>query len=960
MSSVDTPHPQAIIQLAKRLDISANAFINESRVGRRGFFRYGRRNHDACRYCLEDGQIIGLSLRSQNVNDLGWLDDEAFILLEDLYFGENTFTNLIIPSSWTKLRRVDLSNSPRLRSVSFAGAADQLERLEITDSSLTRLTLPATGCPNLQFLDFSRSEIKELIINGPCSSLHSLHLRDAAHLETLKINTLLPSLDTLELIGCEKLKELPVQVISKSPLERLYLDGCTPKNCPSYLCTNSGLEGAKVWFQELAKGHDVNKRVKLLISGNGDVGKSTIQCALANKNMLRCNCDEDHETTHGILIGVIEHDDIIFSYWDFGGQDVYGATHQLFFADEAVQLLVFDPRYEGIARAGQESSDRTPAGIEQKHPLEYFHEIQRKKSKHDTFIIVQNKHDKPNNEDSVDYTQADKSLLNYAEQKLNGRFHHVDAKSGYNIDELLKAIVALGKELPRYNMPFPKTWLAVRQWFIDNDEKETEKRKHINRKYFTEGICIPAGVNDAKAQGYLLDYLESAGYCYVIGNSRRTSGLDSGPDIIVDQEWALKAIYRPLDRKKIRSSWIRMQGQVTAEDIFQAFDSTGEEYSEDDKWLFIDFMQDNKLCFSVSSNQDGWGTTSERSQEELFVFPQYLPPQEPPNFTDWTKKTSALLHLRIKTPFVNKATFHAFICKLGRKTELRNLWRHGILVTDDENKNLFAVKMNFAETCYEVFCTKNATDVWLKSLLEEAPDGEHFIEEGGTFVSYEKGYEVSGLIELESKSVLVDIADKVPQHRDHIYYVAVMISHPQGEKEIPVESELGTITARANSGSGGGKFVITPYGVLSEDVLEEVAAGENPEFIHVIGHGTKSGLILHRRSSPLPEVKTIRDLQRIFKDITSQKENRLRVVLLNACYTEDTAKAISTNNLHVIGTEDEIKSNHAKEFSGAFYQFYRSCNADIVEAFKNAKRKAVREGASASDYHLFHNGEKIE
>jgi GTPase SAR1 family protein len=955
--SVTTTHPEAIHKLAKHLRLDPAIFIDESLVGRRGFFRYGRKIEDACRYCLDGDRIIGLSLRGQNVTNLSWLEDEAFSELEDLLLGGNALITFTIPARWTKLRQLDLSHSPSLERVIFRqDTTDELERLEITDSGLYELTLPATGCPKLQFLDLSRSGIEKLLLAGPCSDLHSLHLRAAAQLKTLKINTPLPKLDTLELTGCGKLRKLPGAVILNSPLERLYLADCTPRNCPSYLCTNDALEGTTAWFRALADGSDANKRVKLLISGNGDVGKSTIQCALANTKELRCTCEDEHKTTHGILIGDFEYDGITFSYWDFGGQDVYGATHRLFFADEAVQLLVFDPYNEDLARGRKEGSDRA-TGFEQKHRIEYFHAIQRKKSKHDTFVIVQNKLGKE--DDKVDYQMTDTILRQYAQDHLKkNRFFHVDAQRGMKIHSLLKKIVKLGKKLPRYGMPFPLTWLAVRQWFIDNDGAGQGKVRRITSKDFSEVICAPNGVESADARKYLLKFLESAGYCYVIDNSRWAGEEDNGPDIIVDQEWALKAIYRPLDRKNIRKRWIQWHGQVTAEEIFEAFESVKENYSEDDMWLFLNFMQENQLCFSVTSKEENGVIVNERNLEDLYVFPQYLPTRKPANFTDWALDNPDVHHLRIVPEFINKAELHAFICKLGRKTELRNLWRHGILIVDEEDKSLFAVQMNITDGCYEIFCERKAAEQWLKSLLEEAPDGDHFIRIDGGFVPFENNGVLPKREGVESKNIREDLTEKIPQQRYVSCCALIVVSHPQGPDEIPVGDELGVILSRANS--GGGRMLPVTRGSLSEDILMEATAEENPDILHFIGHGTTDGLIFHRRNSALADKKTTGDLRRMFAGITKRAESCLQVVLLNACYTEATALAISTNDLYVIGTENELKSNHGAEFSGAFYRFYQIFKNDIAKAFREAVTAAVSAGASQNDYHLFHAGKKIQ
>ena len=57
------------------------------------------------------------------------------------------------------------------------------------------------------------------------------------------------------------------------------------------------------------------------------------------------------QTTYGIDRGTLTLDhptvagtEITLNTWDFGGQKVYRVTHQFFFSEEAVYLLVWNPR----------------------------------------------------------------------------------------------------------------------------------------------------------------------------------------------------------------------------------------------------------------------------------------------------------------------------------------------------------------------------------------------------------------------------------------------------------------------------------------------------------------------------------------------------------------------------------------------------------------------------------------
>jgi hypothetical protein len=96
-------------------------------------------------------------------------------------------------------------------------------------------------------------------------------------------------------------------------------------------------------------GGDYCYRVKLLVTGQANVGKTSLLAALKNEvgnvnKVLRLLTGKGRRSsTLGISLDDWRPLDslITFSTWDFGGQLVYYATHQFFLSKRSLYLLVF-------------------------------------------------------------------------------------------------------------------------------------------------------------------------------------------------------------------------------------------------------------------------------------------------------------------------------------------------------------------------------------------------------------------------------------------------------------------------------------------------------------------------------------------------------------------------------------------------------------------------------------------
>jgi Leucine-rich repeat (LRR) protein len=140
------------------------------------------------------------------------------------------------------------------------------------------------------------------------------------------------------------LTSLPVSCNELVELNELFLDN-NPLNPELAAAYKEGLDAVKRYLRAKAGAQVVLNEAKLILIGEGEVGKSCLLGALRGDEWV-----EGRDTTHGIEIKPVKITDpdsgteITLNGWDFGGQRVYRPTHQLFFSAPAVYLVVWKPR----------------------------------------------------------------------------------------------------------------------------------------------------------------------------------------------------------------------------------------------------------------------------------------------------------------------------------------------------------------------------------------------------------------------------------------------------------------------------------------------------------------------------------------------------------------------------------------------------------------------------------------
>ncbi len=539
----------------------------------------------------------------------------------------------------------------------------------------------------LQSLNLEENDISQ-IENLP-DGLRSLNLGSN---QISRIENLPDGLQELDLSGNQisRIENLP------DALQSLKLYGNPTTNFPPELLgdrySHDCLPAVRAWFADLAEGSVQNTTVRLMLTGNGNVGKSSLVTALQQGR-----CAEKLPSTHGIRIETLTtvRDDtgkpVTMQVFDFGGQELYHGTHTLFLRGRAVQLLVFDAQTE--ARAV--TPDRITREVVRNQKLPYWADQIDRLSPDSPVVLVQNKADEPATL-SPD-TQATINQLKTA----GAIFAEVSATSGKGILGLRGDLLEAAQQLPEFGMAMPLSWHRVRQFFLDNLQKLPTDRQRLMTMVEFMALCQEHSVLP-RSEAALLRYLHHTGAVYA--DAKYLADI-----IIADQQWAIEAIYKALDRTGELYVLLREMsfGKCQVRHILRAF---GTDYTADQSRLFLDLMQSCGLCFPLKEKD-----YQEDSPDTYYIFPEFLPADRPEVVDTFLAKP-----LRVwqqQAAFLPYAYIQQQIARWGSKADIRDIWRTGLRIKTDIGA--FVLEANLTTHTLSIYAEPSLSDTWLTELLRE-------------------------------------------------------------------------------------------------------------------------------------------------------------------------------------------------------------------------------------------------
>ena len=145
--------------------------------------------------------------------------------------------------------------------------------------------------------------------------------------------------------------------------------------------------------------------------------------------------------------------------------------------------------------------------------------------------------------------------------------------------------------------------------------------------------------------------------------------------------------------------------------------------------------------------------------------------------------------------------------------------------------------------------------------------------------------------------------------------ILILSANPMNTDRLRLDEEVREIQAALERGKNQEQFEIITRWAVRVDDLQQILLDYKPTIVHFSGHGAGSdGLALENNAGKMQLVST-ESLAGLFKFFQETTE----CILLNACYSEEQAKAIHQYIDCVIGMNQTIKDSAALNFAKGFY-----------------------------------------
>ncbi len=439
--------------------------------------------------------LKNLSILDLNSNHLSALSDEI-VHLKDLSILDLNSNHLhTLPREIAQLRNLtELNLSSNQLSVLPPEIAQlrNLTRLYLSFNHLSELPGEISRLRNLTRLDLTSNQLEELPPKiGELRNLTVLYL------------------------DSNELTKLPKEITHLKNLIHLDLSR-NPLIFPPVEIASQGLSAITDYLKNSDKGGQTLYEGKLLVVGQGGVGKT----CLINR-LTEDEYSEREATTEGIDIRSWKVNaptgtktEMTLNVWDFGGQEIYHATHQFFLTQRSLYIIVWDARQE-----------------EEYARIDYWLNTIETFAEDSPVLIVMNKADERNKDLNI------KDMKQRCPQIITSR--KVSAKEGTGIEALRKFIGKYAWKLPLMGTFWPSSWLAVRKAL------KATPRYHVPHKNYLQ-VCKKVDIEEKEA-GTLSRYLHDLG---IILHFQDDALLKD--TIILKPEWGTDAVYKILDAKIVQ------------------------------------------------------------------------------------------------------------------------------------------------------------------------------------------------------------------------------------------------------------------------------------------------------------------------------------------------------------------------------------------------------------------------
>nr|WP_052478236.1 COR domain-containing protein [Kibdelosporangium sp. MJ126-NF4]CEL16956.1 hypothetical protein [Kibdelosporangium sp. MJ126-NF4]CTQ91815.1 hypothetical protein [Kibdelosporangium sp. MJ126-NF4] len=399
----------------------------------------------------------------------------------------------------------------------WIGQLRQLTHLLLGENKLHTLPTSISDLTNLKRLTLDGNRFTELP-ESICGLRGLRHLNMSRnYLTALPDEVLdLAALQTLNLQG-NRITSLPDVLADLPHLDELTLAG-NPLVSPPPEIAASGSRSVIAFLKARRQGAKPLWLSKLLVVGEGGVGKTSLIKALAGTKY-----DPAESSTHGIRIVnlPIPHPertnvDMRLNVWDFGGQEIYHATHQFFLTNRSLFLLVWNSRH----------------GWEQGRLRYWLDIISARAPESPILLVVTHAEDRP-----VDFPLED---LKREYPRIIASAA-VDSRTRQGIDRLHELIAVEAASLPLMGAEWPKTWYRAAEvlWGTAKNQITPDEMWRL---------MAATGVTDPVQQRYIAKAMHELGDILYYSDDPELCDT-----VILQPEWVNGYISKVLDSDEVEA-----------------------------------------------------------------------------------------------------------------------------------------------------------------------------------------------------------------------------------------------------------------------------------------------------------------------------------------------------------------------------------------------------------------------
>ena len=597
-----------------------------------------------------------------------------------MYLGSNQISELSPLQHLTQLIQLNLEQN-QISDLSPLQHLTQLTQLYLWGNQISDLN-PLQHLTQLIQLNLRWNKISDLVPLQHSTQLTQLHL------------------------GGNKVTEITLDFLNCFPeLTELQLDGNPIQNVPRELFGKQDtnvLTELRHYLEGVAKASSQVYQAKIILIGNGRVGKTCLV-----KRWLDNTFNPAEPSTHAIqlrrhelttLARTKRFSNIQLNIWDFGGQDIYHATHRLFMKTHAWFILVWDAQTEAELNY-------------QNYPLHYWLDYTKYLGDNSPVLIVQTKRDRDGKrgieqweELHKNYNLIDFLTVESSKEERNG-FREFNDCLEEQIEKILESSYTV----------LPTAWWQVQQQI---QELKEQSEKMISVTQF-EQYCEKSKLNRAQART-LLQYSHDIGLLFYPENLFQNQ-------IILDQKWAIEAVYTLFDRNGLFPRLIHA-GEFSRQDLQYVWQT----FSQAEQELFLSFMKSCEICFEID-----WDIKP--FEKRRLLAPALLPDQKPAGLQNWEHIESKWF-VRYQYRFLHYGNLQSFLVRTHHWAI--SLWKNGCELKD-QHGNLALIEGSFARDAQylQVCVTGKNPQVLLDRIRNELEkiqrddhvtelwslDGQHFV-----------------------------------------------------------------------------------------------------------------------------------------------------------------------------------------------------------------------------------------